>query len=113
MVADVDAAAEPSIRRVQLGQGLDLAGAALAFAGRVHPQGEQDLGVDGGCAGDAIARFDRGVQRREVEPSDDGPDGAGRVVFWKLRIQVEGPPAELLAGGPLAAGRRACGCEAR
>ena len=72
---------DPTIGRVQLRQALDLARTAFTLAGGIHPQAQQNLGVDGGGSGDFIACFDLRVQSRQVQLLDHGPDGARGMVL--------------------------------
>ncbi len=92
-------AAQPPIGGVQLGQALDLPSAVLAVAGGVHPQAEQELGVDGRRSGVRVACIDASVELREVQAVDHRSDGTHGVVVRYLRVQIDAPPAELLTMG--------------
>ena len=63
VVAHVDPAAEPAIRHVLLRQPPDLASAPFTIARRVHPQREQDLGIDRRRSRHTRPRLDRAVER--------------------------------------------------
>ncbi len=99
VVVEPHPAAQPPIGGVQLGQALDLPSAVLAVAGGVHPQAEQELGVDGRRSGVRVACIDASVELREVQAVDHRGDGTHGVVVRYLRVQIDAPPAELLTMG--------------
>lgn len=43
--------------------------------------------------------LDRGIERREVQPLDDRPDHASRVLVGQLCVEVDASPGHLRAVG--------------
>ena len=76
---------------------IELPSLANAIGRGVHPERDQDFGISGRVARFADKGFDRGVERREVELLDKGPDRASDVVFGQQGIKVAEHYLDLVA----------------
>ena len=74
-----DAAAHPAIRVMAVTEAIDFARTADAVHRGVEPQRDQNLRINSGPAGPPLARPDRRVERRQIQPLDKAPHQAGRV----------------------------------
>ena len=82
------AAAQPPIRIMAVAEAIHLARAADAVHRGVEPQGDQNLGINGRPPRAALARADRRVERRQVEPFDESPHQPRRMAGRQHRLDV-------------------------
>ena len=115
VIIEGDATDQPTEGVVVLAQPVQGAGAADPLQGGVEPDGGEDAGVDRRPPRAAFHRPDPGVERGEVELSDEVPDDAGLVVGIEEVLEPHGGE-ELLAihrpqarSGCLSRGRGSCG----
>jgi len=100
LVVDADPAAQPLERQVLPAQPGEGAGAADAFDGGEEPQGHEQARIGRRVAGPALHRLDGGVQRREIEPLDEGPDQTHAVLRGHEVVEAQRPQLDLRALGP-------------